>query len=160
MSDPLRDEFISSFENYVPEDGNDVRSRMLEKMLEVPVGQLIGQQMLEPHDLAALMTSAVLIDPRSPQARRLMSAYQAWRIERQEVEDAYEDPDMVTFEPQVEDIRILVDRTVEGLDNFFEAAPTTPGGKAYVAQILVCLMWAYRIPKMSFNLWSPKEGQE
>lgn len=158
MSD-LRVEFISSFGNYVPGDGTDMRRRMLVGMLQVPVGQLVGQQMLEPYDLAAQMTCAVWVNPRDRRVQMLLSEVDAWQLARQDAEDNFEDPEKVFFDPQVDNIELAIDGTVSGLDGFLRAMQTTPGGKAYLAQVIACLAWAHRTDIMIPNFYSPA-GQE
>lgn len=148
----LKGEFESSFGSYVPDEGDDIRRQTLVQMLEqVSLEVLISW--LEPHDIAALLTCAVRVNPRHPTARKLLREVEQWQRARQQAEDDYEDPDKVSFDQQIDDVPIQFDSSIPGLATFLESVKAVEGGNRYFAQILVCLMWAHRIPEMIPNLW-------
>lgn len=152
----LREEFKASFSSYVDAEG-DRRRQMLLPMLGVPLDRLIGEQMCEPHDMAALLTCAVAVDPRATQTRRLLAQVERWQQARQDAEDNYDDPDTIEFDPQVDDVPFQLDKKVEGLTAFFQTVETVENGSRYLAQVLTCLVWARKIPAMVPNLWNPQE---
>lgn len=152
----LKEEFVASFLSYVDTEG-DRRRQMLVPMLEIPLGRLIAQRMCEPHDMAALLTCAVAVDPYAMQIRRLLVEVERWQQARQDAEDNYDDPDTIAFDPRVDDVPFQFDKKVEGLTAFFQTFETVENGNRYLAQVLACLVWARKIPAMVPNLWNPKE---
>lgn len=149
----LKEEFKASFGNYVPPDRQDMRRAMLDPVLEIPVALLVDTGIIEPHDLAAMLTCAVAVDPRLPQVYRLVREVQEWQEARQTAEDNYDDPDEVTYDPVVNDVPFAFDRTVEGLGDFLENLRRLESGNRYLGQVLTCLVWARKIPEMIPNLW-------
>lgn len=152
----LREEFKASFSSYVDAEG-DRRRQMLLPMLGVPLERLIGLQMCEPHDMAALLTCAVAVDPRATQTRRLLGEVERWQQALQDAQDNYDDPDTTLFDPRVDDVPVQFDKKVEGLTAFFQTVETVENGNRYLAQILACLVWARKIPAMVPNLWKSQE---
>ena len=156
MSDPLREEFIASFEIYVTED-RDMRRSTLEQMLKVPADKIVSQQMVEPHDMAALMSNVVIVDPRSPGILSLMQAYRVWQDKMREAEE----PEGFEYVFRSRgDAEFVIVSNFPGLSGFIKSLPNIPGGQAYLAKILVCLTWAHQIPKMVANLLSPQGRKE
>lgn len=149
----LREEFKSSFRAYVPEQ-DDIRRCILVSMLEQTPEQII--YLVEPHDLAALLTCAMSVDPRAATARDLLVDFSRWQEQCRQAEIDDEDPGTVFFDPQVEDILIQFDASLPGLETFLRIVPVVDGGSVFFAKILVCLMWAHRIPEMIPNLWSDR----
>lgn len=148
MSDiqQLGTEFIWSFQTYVDDDGRDVRRETLKRLLKEPVEKLV--ELMEPHDLAALMSCAVFIDPRDPHAQLLKDEYEQWLSQ-------YDDDNPVQSNVDMSDAPFEFDESVEELGAFFKSAPNVNGGNAYLIQIFVCLMWAHKIPEIKTNIWRP-----
>ncbi|TAL51355.1 hypothetical protein EPN81_00150 [Patescibacteria group bacterium] len=110
---------------------------------------------MEPHDLAALLTCVVSVDPRPPAAQRLMRELHAWEEARLRAEEDYEDPDVIAFDPRVDDVEFAFDESLPGLARFLEAVKIAKRDNRF-GRILVCLMWARGIQKMIPNLYNPK----
>lgn len=153
MSDnQLKAEFLASFQTYVDDD-RDIRLETLKRMLKEPVDEIV--ELVEPHDMAALMTSATYVDPRDPQAQLLRDEYEHWMRERATAENNGDDPNMIEFNMDMNDTPLMFDKNVEGLSEFLKYAPVVEGGDTYLIKIFVCLMWAHKIPEIKANLWRP-----
>jgi hypothetical protein len=148
----LREEFEMSFGAYVGEEKDDRRA-MLARMLETPTEQVV--KMVEPHDLAAMMTCAVNVDARGAGSILIMDEFEAWQKRRDDAEDNYENPDTVELYADMVDAPFRCNKSVTGLDEFLTAAPAVEGGNKFLIQVFACLVWARKIPVIATNLWRP-----
>lgn len=155
----MRSEFLASFWIYVRDDA-DSRADLLRKFLtDVDVDNIVG--MVEPFDLAAMMTVAVHVDPTQPLVQRLALEVSEWEEACKKAEDDFEDPRAVTMDPHVDDIPINIDPKFEDqAKSFFSSVLEVESGRSYAAVLIACLAWAHEIQAVRINLWSPKKGKE
>ncbi len=137
--DQMMQEFCGSFLSYVRPDADD-RKVMLPQMLAILPKQLM--EFMQVHDLAALLSACVYVDPKAPEARSIVTAQKQSLVrEEEQLISAY-----------------TVDANYETLvSTLFERLVATDEGRQYLQSLLVCLILAHQEedPKVTVNLWQP-----
>ena len=157
MSDQLVREFVSSFQTYVNEDG-DRRHAKLKVLLQQPAARVM---LMEPMDVAALLTRVVNVDPKDQYARQLVDAYEDWMDQRADAEDEGTNPDSVAFNCDMSEAPFTMNNNMPNAEfrsavvRFIHDAAREVNGPAFLIQIFVCLMKANEIPQIKPYLQRP-----
>ena len=157
----MKREFGASFAAYVGD--SDVRRLMLDRIVsesvsgERAVQTFVEKAYLPCYDFAALLTTAVSVDPKSTGAKALLKSYDAYLDQRSGAEADGEDSEQIVFDPKI-DLLVVVDPSVSSLKEFFDGVLQVEGGRQYLGQVLVCLIWAHGIKRMVPSLYKPVGG--
>src|SRR3989339_1032273 len=144
-------EFLASFRSYV--SGEDIRRQMLRSLLQIPPVRIVEEELIEVHDFAALMTCCIFLDSKNSAGEKLFLSYRQYVQEREEAEDTFVDPDEIPFNPNLQDVEIVLDSALPELKTFLETLSRVESGRIYLAKIIVCLVHAQSIPQIIPNLW-------